>query len=324
MLKTSTQAILDFGMVPPPISIHKIDNDLFAASWACLRETLLVGQVPRYFKEAVATGAAEANKCPYCIGAHSMMFDIFKPKTNPPSHPGKASNIMDTEALSNWASSCYLPENSRPVQPFPKTFQAEIIGTAVFFHYLTRMVSIYLGDSIIPKKLEWSVPIMMPLMRLLMGLNDKRRKKPGTSRLPNIPSNKGPEWADQDNVKAAFSQFQHITENKISTILDKPMIEFINTYLSSWERLADTPGAGWVNRYIDDCPEMSLLKKQQARYMLMTIGSPYMILDDHKEFLMKKMGLSDLLAMTAWVALKAALRTGDIISSSEKKHATNT
>ena len=79
MLKTTVQAVLDFGMVPPPISIHKVDEDLFAASWACLRETLVVGRVPRYFKEAVASGASEVSQCSYCVGAHSMMFDIYRP-----------------------------------------------------------------------------------------------------------------------------------------------------------------------------------------------------------------------------------------------------
>lgn len=319
MFKTSVQAVLDFGMVPPPISIHKIDSDLFAASWACLRETLVVGQVPRYFKEAVATGAANANKCPYCVGAHSMMYDIYKPKAKSHARGEEAPDSLNTTALSSWAQSCYAAENSPMVEPFLKSARAEIIGTAVFFHYLTRMVSVYLGDSFVPEKLAWSVPIMMPVMRVMMGLNDKRHKKPGASRLPDIPSDNGPAWADQDNVRVAFAQFQQVTENKITRILDQPMIDFINTYLSTWERLADSPGAGWVNTHIENWSEQDPLKKQQAKFMLLVIGSPYMVIDSDKNALIEKMGDANFLAMTAWVALKAALRTGVIVSGSGAK-----
>ncbi|MCK4837562.1 MAG: hypothetical protein KAS94_02110, partial [Desulfobulbaceae bacterium] len=136
MLKTKLQAVLDFGMVPPPLSIHKYDRDLFAASWACLRETLVVGRVPRYFKEAVASGASEANQCPYCVGAHSMMFDVYAPGGKKQPLVDGLFGSWDSEKLKMWASSCYLPENEQTSPPFPKTFQAEIIGTAVYFHYL--------------------------------------------------------------------------------------------------------------------------------------------------------------------------------------------
>lgn len=317
MFKTSVQAVLDFGLVPPPISIHKADSDLFAASWACLRETLVVGQVPRYFKEAVATGAANANKCPYCVGAHSMMYDIYKPKAKSVARGDEASGVLDTTVLSNWAQSCYAAESNRLVEPFPKSARAEIIGTAVFFHYLTRMVSVYLGDSFVPEKLAWSVPIMMPVMRLVMGLNDRRRKKLGASRLPDIPSDNGPAWADQDNVSVAFAQFGQVTEKKITRILDQPMIDFINNYLLTWKKPADSPGAGWVNTHLEDWSEQNPLQKQQAKFMLLVIGSPYMIIDSDKNALIEKMGDANFLIMTAWVALKAALRTGAIVSGGE-------
>lgn len=128
MLKTKFQAVLDFGMVPPPLSIHKYDRDLFAASWACLRETLVVGRVPRYFKEAVASGASEANQCPYCVGAHSMMFDVYEPAKNKQPLVDAPFRSWDLEKLKMWARSSYLPENDQAPPPFPKTFQSEIVG----------------------------------------------------------------------------------------------------------------------------------------------------------------------------------------------------
>jgi hypothetical protein len=317
MLRTSIQAALDFGMVPPPIAVHKTNNDIYASSWACLRETLVVGEVPRYFKEAVAAGTSEANKCPYCIDAHSMMFDIYKPgKSEHPSQE-KSFHAMNAEELQNWARACFSPAGSRPKRPFPKKLQAEIVGTAVFFHYLTRIVTIYLGDSLILRKLNWSVPLMMPFMRLVMGLNDRRSKTPGASQLKDVPRNGGPEWADKDNVKIAFAQFQNVLEDNIHKVLDITVIEFINSFLSTWERVSDSLSKSWVNTYLDDWPEQGSLIKQQARFMLLTIGSPYMIVDKDKEYLIEEMGYINLFAMTAWASLGAALKTGQLIVSQE-------
>ena len=318
MLKTKFQAVLDFGMVPPPLSIHKYDRDLFAASWACLRETLVVGRVPRYFKEAVASGASEANQCPYCVGAHSMMFDVYEPAKKKQPLVDAPFRSWDLEKLKMWARSSYLPENDQAPPPFPKTFQSEIIGTAVYFHYLTRMVTIYLGDSFVPKSLKWTVPLMMPLMRLFMGLNDKRSKKLGTSKLSNVPMTGGPEWADQDNIRIAFAQFQAVTDSKVIQVLSESMMAFVDTFLSKWQGFNAGLSASWVDAHLEELSKLDEVEKQQARYMLLVIGSPYMITDEEKKSLKKIMGNSNLLIMTAWVSLRAALKIG--IQITQRQH----
>jgi hypothetical protein len=314
VLKTKFQVVLDFGMVPPPLSIHKVDGDLFAASWACLRETLVVGRVPRYFKEAVASGASEANRCPYCVGAHSMMFDIYRPTEKKQAIVDDTFRSLDSEKLKMWARSWNLLENDQTSPPFPKKFQSEIIGTAVYFHYLNRMVAIYLGDSFIPKYVKWTVPIMMPFMRLGMGLNDKRSKKLGTSKLRNVPMAGGPDWADQENVRIAFSQFQAVADNKITQVLSGSMMNFIETFLSKWQGVDPGLSASWVKPYLEELSKPDDKEKQLARYMLLGIGSPYMIVDEEKKSLKKIIGNTDLFIVTAWVSLRAALRTGILIT----------
>jgi AhpD family alkylhydroperoxidase len=304
-------------MIPPPIAVHKTNKDIYASSWACLRETLVLGEVPRYLKEAVAAGASEANKCPYCIGAHSMMLDVYKPGKSLEASQETSFHGMNGAELQNWARACFLPADRRPKQPFPKTFQSEIVGTAVFFHYLTRIVTIYLGDSLIPKKLNWLVPLMMPLMRIVMGLNDRRSKTPGASQLKNIPRTGGPEWADKDNVRLAFAQFQNVLGDNIRKVIDIAVIDFINSFLSSWESGTESLSKNWVNPHIDVWSEQETLRKQQARFIILTIGSPYMIVEEDKDVLIKKMGYSNLFTMTAWASLKAALKTGQLIVSQE-------
>jgi hypothetical protein len=158
------------------------------------------------------------------------------------------------------------------------------------------------------------VPLMMPFMRLFMGLNDKRSKKLGTSKLRNVPMAGGPDWADQDNVRIAFSQFQAVTDNKITQVLSESMMDFIDTFLSKWQGFDTGLSTSWVQPHMEELSKLDEMEKQQARYMLLVIGSPYMIIDEEKKSLKKIMGNSDLLIMTAWVSLRAALRTGTLIT----------
>src|SRR5262245_57910981 len=46
---------------------------LHAAAWAALRESQLVGSVPRAAKEAAAAAVAVANQCPFCVDAHTAL-----------------------------------------------------------------------------------------------------------------------------------------------------------------------------------------------------------------------------------------------------------
>jgi hypothetical protein len=54
----------DFGALVEPITVHVPVPTLLAAVWCVIRETLLVGQVRRELKEAVATVVSQLNRCP--------------------------------------------------------------------------------------------------------------------------------------------------------------------------------------------------------------------------------------------------------------------
>ncbi len=65
----------DFGVLREPLTLHSPHPRLLAGAWAAFRETVLVGQVPRERKEAVAAVISDLNRCPYCVDAHTMMLD---------------------------------------------------------------------------------------------------------------------------------------------------------------------------------------------------------------------------------------------------------
>lgn len=57
-----------------PITLHSVNDELFARVWSVIAEIMCVtGELSRTTKEAVAARVSEANACPVCIAAHTMM-----------------------------------------------------------------------------------------------------------------------------------------------------------------------------------------------------------------------------------------------------------
>ena len=57
-----------------PITLHSVDDQLFARIWSVIAETMCVTvELSRTTKEAIATKVSESNACPVCIAAHTMI-----------------------------------------------------------------------------------------------------------------------------------------------------------------------------------------------------------------------------------------------------------
>jgi AhpD family alkylhydroperoxidase len=135
-------------VVGAPITLHAADPGLLAAVWAALRETLIAGPAERAAREAVGTTVSRINACPYCVDAHAMML------SGAGEHELAKEAGGETEVRSpivRWAAATAMadaPELARP--PFAETDAAQIIGTAVFFHYINRLVNVFIGPSPFP------------------------------------------------------------------------------------------------------------------------------------------------------------------------------
>src|SRR5688500_2952543 len=47
--------------------------DILAGTWALTREALVAGPASRVDRELVATAVSVANRCPFCVDAHTIM-----------------------------------------------------------------------------------------------------------------------------------------------------------------------------------------------------------------------------------------------------------
>ena len=144
------EARREFGRLPEPVSMLSPNEELLAAWWATLRETVLAGQAPRARKEAVAAAVAAAQRCPWCIDAHTtMLYAAGESKTATAILADKALSDTDPNApYVAWARGTVAPRG--PAAPFGTEHAVEYIGTAMIFHFVTRLVLVLLDETFLP------------------------------------------------------------------------------------------------------------------------------------------------------------------------------
>ena len=149
----------DFGKIAEPFLIHSPYPELLAGVWMVCRETELVGEVPREIKEAVAAAVSKANQCPYCVDAHTIMLSASgEKKTAQAISNEQYESIPDGKMrlIVEWALATNTPTSpTLRSPPFSRQEAPEIIGTAVFYHYMNRMAKVLLGDTPLPSNQSW-------------------------------------------------------------------------------------------------------------------------------------------------------------------------
>jgi AhpD family alkylhydroperoxidase len=202
----------DFGRIVEPFLLHSPLPELLAGAWMACRETELVGNVQRNIKEAVAATVSKQNQCPYCVDAHIIMLTACGDKEI-------ASAIQKTEfgqikdekikAIVEWA------KTGSGTKPFSEAETPEIIGTAVYFHYINRMANVLLSETPLPINQTIFKGSLSRVASMMFSSAVKRPKTEGDS-LEFLPEAELPAdlaWASGSvNVAGAFARFAKAVE----------------------------------------------------------------------------------------------------------------
>jgi len=128
--------------IVPPMSVHSKVPHILAAVWSMSREALVVGP-NRIEKELIATAVSEINDCPFCVDVHTVML-----KAGGLSIESSLRKSDEFSKIENWAKSTLDPNNEilrNP--PFKEEFRASYFGTAIAFHYMNRVVNIFMKEG---------------------------------------------------------------------------------------------------------------------------------------------------------------------------------
>jgi AhpD family alkylhydroperoxidase len=253
----------DFGMLAPPFALHLPAPDLLSAVWMIFREVMYARGVGRDTKEAVAAAVSATNACPYCVEAHATMLEALgggQPAAAISS--GAIDTITDPgmRGIVAWARATRRPD--APIlrkRPFPDRDAPELVGTAVAFHYVNRMVNIFATDSPFPFTWQRAKPfarrIAVPLFRKLLS----RTVTPGDS-LKLLPSAELPQdlaWAAADPVIAdAFARAAAAFDAAGRRALPDRVRDLVTDRLATWSGEDLGISRSWVETAVEPLPRI--------------------------------------------------------------------
>jgi AhpD family alkylhydroperoxidase len=273
------QLAADFGLDKAPTFMTLSPTpDLLAATWALMRESLLAGSAPRAAKEVVAAGVSLANRCPFCVDAHTMMLHATGDhrlaetiaRGDTPDDPYQAAVLA-------WATATRTPgaaELSTP--PFPAGDAAEYLGTALAFHFINRVVSALLTDNFLPGNLQRS--------RVVRNLGGRafartvRRRLPVGASLPLLgeqPTGSAAAWAADSPVGPAYLALRTAAMAG-GALLSEPAREVVTTAIERSDGAHPPLTGGWLTDLVADLPDD---QRPGARLALLAALAPYRVAD---------------------------------------------
>lgn len=277
------QMARDFGMLAPPVVLHSPAPECLAACWLMLRESLLSsGAAGREAKEEVAVRVSAANACPYCVDVHRATLDGLT--------RGRTAHDVAAELADGPAD--------------------ELTAVAVTFHYLNRMVNVFLGESPLPPQ----VPArarggLMRLFGLLMRPAARRAVPPGDSLglLPAAPLPDDLRWAEgAPNLAGAFARAAAVIDAAARRTVPEPVRELVAGRLAAWHGTPPGLNRSWV---VDAVADLAAAHRPAGRLALLTAMASYQV--DRQvidEFRRAVPGDRELIELTAWASLTAARR----------------
>ncbi|APU15754.1 MULTISPECIES: carboxymuconolactone decarboxylase family protein [Actinoalloteichus] len=306
----------DFGLLAPPIALHSPSPTVLAASWVLLRETLLAaGLVDRTAKEAVAAAVSLSNTCPYCVEVHSTTLRGLGAGTTGEAIAADRLAEVDDDRLgriAEWARTAgTAPEPPGHPVPFPASHGPELIGVAVAFHYVNRVVNVFLDESALPGT---SPGLRAGLGRMLsryLGATAGGRCEPGRSLplLPRAPLAPDLSWAagarsTADALARAAAEMDRAGVRSVP----EPVRALVVAELTAWRGEPRGLSRAWALDRVADLPRTA---RPAGLLALLVAFSSYQV-DTSVVAGLRRHGADDatIVDVVAWASFAAARRVG--------------
>ncbi|RGD57258.1 carboxymuconolactone decarboxylase family protein [Kitasatospora xanthocidica] len=302
----------EFGLLAPPIGLHAPSPAVLAASWVMLRETLLAaGRVDRALKEAVAVAVSEANACPFCTEVHGATLAALRP--GPGASAGARAAAGREREVADWLRETGDGAGGRGARPpFPADRVPELVGVAVTFHYLNRMVNLFLEESPLPAGLP--APARSAATAVLGRL--MRRSARGTppagaslDLLPSAPLPADLRWAaGTPSIAGAFARAAAAIDEAGARSVPDGVRRLVTAGLAGWDGGPPGTGRAWVEDEVSALPEE---QRPAGRLALLVAKASYRVDDGLvAEFRRGRPGDAALVELASWAALAAARELG--------------
>jgi AhpD family alkylhydroperoxidase len=295
----------EFGRVPEPVSMLSPHEELLAAWWATLRETLIAGPASRARKEAVAAAVAVTQRCPWCVDAHTtMLYAAGESKTATAILAN--AKLADTDPNASyvaWARGTATPDG--PAAPFVSDEAVEYIGTAMIFHFVTRLVLVLLDETFLP-----GGPRAQSLMRRAAGIvfarkvRAEHRQGSAIGRLAEYRLPDDLAWAAASPpVATSFAALTGCLE--VSQHLPEESRAVVRRAVTAWRGEPMPISSSWTDEHTRRLPEEL---RAATRLALLTSLAPQQVTDADvaaaRPLLTTDASFVSALAWAAWTAAR--------------------
>ncbi|MFI7105696.1 carboxymuconolactone decarboxylase family protein [Nonomuraea sp. NPDC050227] len=244
---------------------------VLAGTWALLRESLLAGPGSRTGREVVALGVSLANRCPFCVAAHTTLLhatgDHRLAETvaagGAPADPGHA-------ALLRWAKDRRVPA------PFPEDEAPAYVGTALTFHFVNRIASSLLTENLLPGNLQKS-RLVRSVGGRAMSRTVRRELPPGAGLdvLDGLPSSPEPAWAAGMPAGTAYATLMAVAVTG-GELLGEAARTAVTEAVAAWDGEHPPMGGDWLSGPLTGVPGE---ERPGARLALLAALAPYRVTD---------------------------------------------
>lgn len=303
----------DFGMLATPVALHSPAPGPLAASWIMLRETLVAaGRAGRTVKEAVAAGVSLANACPYCVAVHTTtLHGLSMGRDAAAIANDRLGSVADHDLRERaaWARATAIRAEIRQADGrFPAEQAPELVGVVVTFHYLNRMVNVFLDDTPLPPGTPgFAHGPMMWILGRVMGPVARRVPEPGASLdlLPTAPLPADLSWAGPDpGIAGGFARAAAAIEAAGERSVPESVRELLLTRLATWDGRPIAMNRAWVD---EEVIRLSPTDRPAGRLTLLTALASYQVGPaDIAEFRRDGVGDEKLIDLTSWASLTTA------------------
>ncbi|MFE2039762.1 carboxymuconolactone decarboxylase family protein [Streptomyces sp. NPDC059477] len=261
----------DFGIdEPSTFVVLSSAPALLAPAWALMRESLLAGPGSRTGKELVALGVSQANKCPFCVTAHTVLLHATGDHALAERVAGGGAPVDPGHArLLEWGRLTRTPGAALEPYPFPREEAPAYLGTALSFHFINRIASALLKETMLPGNAERFRAVRSLAGRSLSSAV-RRRLTPGASLALLDASGPVPGWAAGSPVGVAFAALRQAALMG-ANLLDADDQSLVQRALRGWDGSHPSP-ARQVFPGREDRPG--------ARLALLAALAPYRITEE--------------------------------------------
>ncbi|MDT9698136.1 carboxymuconolactone decarboxylase family protein [Streptomyces sp. P17] len=263
----------DFG-IDEPVTFVVLSSapELLAATWALMRESLIAGPGSRTGKELAAFGVSQANQCPLCVDAHTVLLHATGDHALAERLArGQLPEDEEHARVLEWGKRTRVPSPASKPYPFPREQAPGYIGTALAFHFINRIVSALLTENLMPANAQ-HLRVVRSLAGRSLARTVRRPARPGQALalLDRTDPGEAPAWAGDTAVGPAYAALLRAAMVG-ADLLDAEDQAVVLERLRHWD--GRHPGLG-----LEGFPDRR--ERPGARLALLAALAPYRITDE--------------------------------------------